>query len=442
MSVIDPEPSTQDIEAHPTGATGPAISARLAEGDIVAPSQLASNTNARESESFLPRANRLVAADGRYYLDGRPTLLRAAELQYFRIPAEQWAESIDKLRAAGCNAIASYLPWAWHEPEPGQYDFTGETHPQRNAVRFLKLVRDAGLVFIARPGPFIYAEYEGFGYPSWLAEAIPQALAQRPNGKPAIASHYQLYSLQHPAYLSKVQAWYGVVAEVLRPFLNDPVVAWQIDNETGMIYAIRLGDVDFNPDTAARYREYLRRKFRTTRALSRRWGRRIRRFSEVVPPGVTCNHSEMTDWQAFFEHWIAGSLHRLRGMVRSLGIDLPLTVNEAGEYLSPQNPRLKSTAADFYGYDTYTKLTGAPHTADFPFASSHNPLRFQQFTSATSPLTCWELGTGWWDWRANVSPAATAQVFGAALAHGLKGYNLYAAQDGRDPGGYLFRFGG
>jgi beta-galactosidase GanA len=386
--------------------------------------------------------NRLTAGNGRYYLDGRPVILRAAELQYFRIPAEQWADSIDKLRAAGCNAIASYLPWAWHEPSPGEYDFTGESHPQRNVIRFLTLVREAGLVFFARPGPFIYAEYEGFGYPSWLASSIPQALSQRPNGKHAVAPHYQLFSLLHPDYLSEVERWYRAVAETLRPYLNDPVVTWQLDNETGMIYAIRLGDIDFNPDAVRRYREFLRARYPSARALSRRWGRRVKHFEQVTPPGVTCSHNEMADWQSFFEHWIATYLHRLRRMVRDLDVGLPLTVNEAAEYLSPQNPHLKSAAADFYGYDTYTKLTGADHTADFPFASSHHPLRFQQFSSEHKPLTCLELGTGWWDWRAKVATAATVQVMGAGLAHGLKGYNLYAAQDGRDPGGYAFQFGG
>jgi hypothetical protein len=129
-------------------------------------------------------------------------------------------------------------------------------------------------------------------------------------------------------------------------------------------------------------------------------------------------------------------------MVRDLGVDLPLTVNEAAEYLSPQDPRQKAQAADFYGYDSYAKLTGGSHTADFPFAGSQHAMRFARLASETSPLTCWELGTGWWDWRARVSPAATVQTLGAGLAHGLKGYNLYAAQDGLDPGGYAFRFGG
>jgi beta-galactosidase GanA len=396
----------------------------------------------RERDYVPPRSNRLTARDGRYFLDGRPALLRSAELQYFRVPADQWPESIDKLRAAGCNAISSYIPWSWHEPERGSHDFTGRTDPQRDVVRFMELVRDAGLVFLARPGPFIYAEYQGFGYPAWLAEAIPEALCQRPNGKPAGASHYQLYALRHPSYLKEVRGWYGAVAELLRPFLNDPVVAWQLDNETGMIYALRVGDVDFNPDTVARYRDFLRARYRKPRILSRKWGRRLRRFEAVQPAGVTARHVEMNDWQAFFESYVAGYLSDLRAMLRDLGIDLPAYVNEPSEYLSPQNPRLKSATADFYGYDVYTKLTGGTHTADFPWAGSHHALRFQQFESDSRPLTCWEMGTGWWDWRAKVSAAATLQVYGAGLAHGLKGYNLYAGQDGSDPGGYAFKIGG
>ncbi|MGI8422690.1 MAG: beta-galactosidase [Chloroflexota bacterium] len=389
-----------------------------------------------------PTENRLTARDGRYYLDGRPTVLRSAELQYFRVPVEQWAESIDKLRAAGCNAVASYIPWSWHEPERGQCDFSGATDPQRNVVHFLELVRAAGLVFLARPGPFIYAEYQGFGYPDWLAEVIPDALCRRANGKAAVAAHYQLYSLRHPGHMDEVWRWYGVVAELLRPFLNNPVVAWQLDNETGMIYAIRVGDVDFNPDTVSRYRDFLREKYRKPRILSRRWTRRVRRFESVQPAGATAKHVEMQDWQEFFESYVAGYLDTLREVVRALGIDLPTFVNEPAEYLSPQNPRKKLETADFYGYDTYTKLTGGAHTADFPWAGSQHALRFQQFERETSPLTCWELGTGWWDWRAKVSPAATLQVFAGGLAHGLKGYNLYAGQDGRDPGGFAFKIGG
>lgn len=440
MAALDSEPaSLKFIPAALPTAVSPPLVAGPPDPAAALPEAPARNA----SQSPEPaRLNRLQARDGHYLLDGQATVLRSAELQYFRIPAEQWPESIDRLRAAGVNAIASYIPWSWHEPEQGRYDFTGRTDPQRDVVRFLTLVRDAGMVFLARPGPFIYAEYQGFGYPRWLAAAIPEALAQRPNGKPAVAPHYELYALLHPDYLRQVHAWYGAVAELLRPFLNDPVIGWQLDNETGMIYAMRLGDVDFNPDTAGRYHAYLREKYGTARRLSRNWGRRVTRVEQVVPPNPTSGHQEMEDWQAFFEHWIAEYLATLRQFVRGLDVDLPLLVNEAAEFLSPQNPRLKAPVGDFYGYDIYTKLSGSGHTADFPFASSLNPLRFQPYAGPARPLTCWELGTGWWDWRAKVAPAATSQVLGAGLAHGMKGYNLYAAQDGRDPGGFAFRIGG
>lgn len=390
-------------------------------------------------------ATRLQARSGRYYLDGSATLLRIAELQYFRVPAEQWASSIEKLRRAGCNAIASYIPWSWHQPEPGRLDFQGDTHAQRDLRRFLEAIHREGLVFVARPGPFIYAEYRGFGYPEWLADTIPQAVARRANGRPAAGAHFHVYSLLHPDYLAQVERWYGAVADALRPYLDHPVVSWQLDNETGMPFTIRIGELDFNADTIERYRAYLREQYESPTLLAHAWGRRVRSFDTVRPPvPPTCFRParELSDWQAFLEAWVARYLRHLRATVRRLGVDLPLAVNEPAEHLSPQNPRLKAPVAELYGYDSYIKVTGSKHTADFPWASSHHPLRFQSFLGAAQPLTSWELGTGWWDWRAQVSPAATVQTLGAGLAHGLQAYNLYAAQDGRDPGKYVFQFGG
>lgn len=411
-----------------------------------APATTAAGTSGTAAAAQTPR---LAARAGRYYIDGRPALLRAAELQYFRVPAEQWRSSLARLREAGCNAIASYIPWSWHEPERGAYDFAGATDPQRDVRRFLELVREAGFLFLARPGPFIYAEYQGFGYPEWLAGTIPQALARRANGRPARASHYQLYSFLHPAYLAEVERWYRTVADALRGFLHDPIAAWQIDNETGLIYAVRIGDLDFNPDTVARYRAFLAEKYESPHLLAERWRRVSRRgrgkmpaFEQIMPPKCQSGPAEMADWQEFLELSAGRYLRRLREIVCDADVDLPLMVNEPAEYLSPSNPRVKAPVADFYGYDSYIKVTGGKHTADFPFASSHHPLRFQQFESPTRPLTCWELGAGWWDWRARVAPAATVQTLGAGLAHGLKGWNVYLAQDGRDPGGFKFRFDG
>ncbi|MBI3972231.1 MAG: beta-galactosidase [Chloroflexi bacterium] len=374
-------------------------------------------------------SNRLVSAYGLYYLDNRPIVLRAAELPYFRVPAVQWETSIAKLHDAGCNAISSSIPWTVHEWELGRLDFAGRFDAQSNLLRFLELVERAGMIFLARPGPFMCAESEFFGYPGWLADEIRDALARRPNGVEEQTLHYDVYSLLHPAHLAQVERWCAAVAGAIRPYLNAPVVTWQLDSETGVTFVNAIGRLDFNPDTVARYRTFLEERYETADLVARAWRRPVEAFSTIDPPRDTLSTGELADWQAFLERWVGTYLEVLGRIVRRQGITLPLVVNESAGYVSPQNPRVKAPAADLYGYDSYAKASGSAHTADFPFAGSLHPLRFQQFTTDERPLSCWELGTGRWDPRARVATRTTLQGLAAGVAHGLKAYNLYVAQD-------------
>lgn len=58
----------------------------------------------------------------------------------------------------------SYVPWNYHEPQPGVYDFSGD----RDVEAFLDLAAELGLLVILRPGPYICAEWEMGGLPAWL----------------------------------------------------------------------------------------------------------------------------------------------------------------------------------------------------------------------------------------------------------------------------------
>lgn len=58
------------------------------------------------------------------------------------------------------------VPWNWHEPLPGVYDFTS---PARDIVRFVQLAHELGLYVIVRPGPYICSEWDMGGMPWWLA---------------------------------------------------------------------------------------------------------------------------------------------------------------------------------------------------------------------------------------------------------------------------------
>lgn len=53
-------------------------------------------------------------------------------------------------------AILRYIPWNFHEVDPGVYDFTGD----RDVTHFLQLAQDLGLLVILRPGPYICGEWD------------------------------------------------------------------------------------------------------------------------------------------------------------------------------------------------------------------------------------------------------------------------------------------
>src|SRR5512139_2990438 len=61
-----------------------------------------------------------------FVLDGRPFRIIGGELHPARIPREYWAHRVKMAKAMGCNTIAVYVFWNYHETSPGQFDFTSD----------------------------------------------------------------------------------------------------------------------------------------------------------------------------------------------------------------------------------------------------------------------------------------------------------------------------
>ncbi len=98
---------------------------------------------------------------------GTRRLVRAGSLHYFRLPApELWRDRLEKMRAAGLNAVDVYYPWNYHSEAPGEYDFSG----LRDVDRLHDLIEELGLFLIARPGPYVCAEVDLGGLPAWLLD--------------------------------------------------------------------------------------------------------------------------------------------------------------------------------------------------------------------------------------------------------------------------------
>ena len=375
-------------------------------------------------------------------LDGQPWLMRAGELQYFRLARKQWEKSLGRMRALGFNAITTYIPWIWHAIQPGHYDFVGATDRRRNLAGFLRAAQAEGLVVVARPGPYINAEYQGFGYPRWLATQIPEARMLGPQGQPIGGAYWDAFALGHPAHQAAVQGWYDAVALVLAEFWDRPVVAWQLDNETGFLQMNGLGRWDWNPDTVARFHAWLACTYDGVAALNAAWGTRWPAFAAIDPPRPPFQQGLVNDWQHFLEDDVAEYLTWLAATARAAGVPVPLSHNDSGYFQSPSAPSIKARTPglDLYGYDLYVKMSGTAVPADFPWAATVVPARFRALTPPDQPLLCWELGTGWFDPRSRTDDTVLVQILAGGLAHGLGGFSFYVAQDGVDPDGSVYAY--
>ena len=106
-----------------------------------------------------------VGIEGDHFsLDGKPLQIISGELHYARIPREYWRDRLQKARALGLNTVSTYVFWNLHEPKPGVYDFRGNL----DAALFIRTAQEEGLFVILRPGPYVCAEWDLGGLPSWL----------------------------------------------------------------------------------------------------------------------------------------------------------------------------------------------------------------------------------------------------------------------------------
>ena len=168
-------------------------------------------------------------------IDGKPVIIRAGEIHYYRLEKSEWQDRIDKLKAAGMNTVASYIPWLCHEQKRGVFDLNGHSRDNLDVAGFIDLCAQNGLYFIARPGPFIMAEMKNEGIPFWVARAYPDAVPLCWDGKPATTATLDYLN---PDFLRCTKDWYAQIMSLLAPRLQSRggnVIAVQLDNEIGML---------------------------------------------------------------------------------------------------------------------------------------------------------------------------------------------------------------
>lgn len=149
-----------------------------------------------------------------FYLNQQPFKILSGAIHYFRIQPDDWYHSLYNLKALGFNTVETYIPWNVHEPQKGQFCFEGIL----DLEKFLQIAQDLGLYALLRPSPYICAEWEFGGLPTWLLEEDMRIRSS------------------DPAYLAAVASYYDELMPRLVPHLLENggnILMMQVENEYG-----------------------------------------------------------------------------------------------------------------------------------------------------------------------------------------------------------------
>ncbi|KAJ4713749.1 Beta-galactosidase [Melia azedarach] len=152
-------------------------------------------------------------------IDGQRRILFSGSIHYPRSPPEMWPSLIKKAKEGGLDVIQTYVFWNLHEPQPGQYDFSG----RGDLVKFIKEIHAQGLYASLRIGPFIESEWSYGGLPFWLHD-VP-GITFRCDNEP-FKAHMQNFT----AMIVNMMKSEGLYASQ-----GGPIILSQIENEYQMV---------------------------------------------------------------------------------------------------------------------------------------------------------------------------------------------------------------
>jgi glycosyl hydrolase family 35 len=366
------------------------------------------------AEARRPRGVEIIEHGGypELRVDGAPFFIHSASFFYYRIPRDQWESLLKNYHSNGINTLDLYIPWNWHEPKEGEFDFDGHTNPRRNLRALLTLIAQEGFKLVARPGPEILNEWRHGGYPGWLLEQPEYKMDQldwlegryppldglNTTDAEAAAEGW----LENPTHMAHARAWLMAVANELAHFSSHRL--WRnpeqnpsatLHETSGPLLFVQLGD-DF--------------------AIGR------------------TNRTGADFWRY---------LESLRGAVDAGGLDLPVFINPTDMRVSAAGSALErpiGVMGQWYMRRRETDESGERSLT----ASDAGEIEFfteELKTQPSFPPVMIEYQAGWYapadDDRPLTNPSANTLLSSRLLlGNGIHGFNYLPLQDTYTPAGY------
>ncbi len=266
---------------------------------------------------------------------------------------QRWGKDLDQIKAVGFNAVKTWVDWATAEPSPGQYNFV-------NLDLLLRLAQEHGLRVIVQ----VYLD----SAPDWVGQHYPDSRFVDRSGAVIDSQAAPGYCIDHNGVRSEIVKFLDALSREANK--SSALYGWDVWSEP---HVINWADFPYleNPEfcfchyTQARFREWLKAKYRSLEALNAAWYRSFENWEQVQPPrfSTILSYTDYLDWRAFIDDKLAGDLKTRVDAIRSRDRTHPITSHAAvpGLFTSPTDgygepDDWKMNAnADFFGTSIYPK---------------------------------------------------------------------------------------
>ena len=342
--------------------------------------------------------------------------------------AERWGRDLDAIKAAGFNTVKTWVDWATAEPQEGKFSF-------ENLGLLLRLAQERGLEVIIQ----IYLD----SAPDWVGVKYPDGRFVDRSGTVIQSQSAPGLCIDHAGVRSEATKF---VEALSREANRSPALyAWDVWSEPHVINWAEFPYLT-NPEfcychsSQARFREWLKGKYKSLAALNAAWYRHFENWEQVTPPRfpTILSYADYLDWRAFIDDKLASDLKTRVEAIRVADSVHLVTSHAAvpGLFTSPTDGYGEpddwkmSTTADFFGTSLYPKHSES--TRPWSYAMLSAGLDFTRSAGRSFGKGFWigelQAGQGATGMRIAepVAPREEESWIWQAAAHGARAIAIYA----------------
>jgi beta-galactosidase len=342
----------------------------------------------------------------------RPAILLGAAWYPEQWPETQWDADLSRMEAAHINLVRiAEFAWSAMEPSEGQFRFEW---------------LDRAIALAEKHHMSVVLGTPTAAPPAWLTTKYPDTLRVDENGVRAEHGNRQQFSFTSPRYRTLAHAIAEKMAE--RYGHNPNVVGWQLDNE----YA----QASFDPESKARFHEWLRKKYGSIENLNNRWttaywSQTYDSFDEIPVRPEKENPGLLLDWKRFVsDTWKSYSENQI-GAIRPLADKRQFITTNTMGWFAGFDEYVVHSNLDIAAWDDYV---GGEHYDYFDNGARHD------LTRGFKNRNFWVMETqpGFVNWKRTNSSLARGQVRDMAwqaIGHGADAVAYWqwrSAQNGQE----------